>query len=336
MNYSKLFPLVHKSFPTICHSDTLLKNKPSSKLFNIYIPAGRKFFLWFCSIQSKKYCFLIEMNNHYNKHQKHNNTTKNIIKKIYFKYIAFKDELVQGTGTLLYGTFINNEFVCLKVIYMFGEKYSNDIHTDYDIMYDLVKNYIMNPNINDNDFIHVKLPIVSQRSDMLNEISLFPFKTYEIIRYNGYKNKIQGFTCNFIIKTNLERSDCYELYMKTSSQHLQFYDSAMVNDIKTSVFLNSLFESKRNQKSYLVVEFSDDENNDDDTKSLCNDKQLIVSCLFLPDYKKWKPYSKSKTDVPDTSDKIQMVERETMRCFGNLVNSQTQIQNQTYSIRNNK
>jgi hypothetical protein len=86
----------------------------------------------------------------------------------------------------------------------------------------------------------------------------------------------------FQIKKRPETEDVYELFTLNDEHQSIFYSTALVNDFKTSHFLKTLFYKKR--LTYKNVEFSDDE---DDIEVQDN---IYVGCLYISEFKKWKPY----------------------------------------------
>ena len=77
-----------------------------------------------------------------------------------------------------------------------------------------------------------------------------------------------------------------------------YYSNALVNDFKTSHFLKMLFYKRR--ANYKSIEFSDDEYEE-------NERDIFVGCLFIPEFKKWKPYI---VKTADFLKKIQFSEKK--------------------------
>ena len=93
--------------------------------------------------------------------------------------------------------------------------------------------------------------------------------------------------------------DVYDLFALDEKSELQFYSTALVNDFKTSHFIkNHAFKNKPNYKN---VELSDSE----EEESL---GEFCVQCLYIPDFKRWKPYS-SKALPPSFVRDIKIRER---------------------------
>jgi hypothetical protein len=82
-----------------------------------------------------------------------------------------------------------------------------------------------------------------------------------------------------------------------------FYSTAIVNDFKTSHFLKKLFRIKT---TYKNIEFDLEK----DIKDMPNEtRELFVSCIYIHEFKKWKPYI-SKNGSPDSLKTIVFKEKK--------------------------
>ena len=117
---------------------------------------------------------------------------------------------------------------------------------------------------------------------VLLECSNLPYQVYGILQVDN-RPKIAILSHLFghfhIKKDSLE--DVYNLYALNEKNELTIYSTALVNDFKTSHFLKKIFRIKT---TYKNVEFSDDE----DTPSC--ESSIFVSCIYIHEFKKWKPY----------------------------------------------
>jgi hypothetical protein len=90
-------------------------------------------------------------------------------------------------------------------------------------------------------------------------------------------NKPEKNTCKFMIKPT-NKPDVYELYCRAVDRHIEKFSLAAVPDMKTSVFLNQLFENENISPT-------------DDVTSLINQrKALYVECNYHKKFKMWIPY----------------------------------------------
>ena len=256
------------------------KTNTLSKHTCFFIPKGPKFFAAFTYLDNMPVCIFIDSNN-----------------KQTIKYACFKEELC--LGTLFYGTYIQNYFVCETIYYYKNEKVIDQLP--------LLK-YILENMIRESDYgecISFKLPHMSN-SNFILECSNVPYNVYGILQ-NLRLLSINYILGGFQIKKRVDTEDVYELFVLNELSVPVFYSTALVNDFKTSNFLNKLFCKKINYKN---VEFSDSED-EIETKgvsTLClESKPIYVGCLFIPEFKKWKPYGNKNIDFIKT---IQFIEKK--------------------------
>jgi hypothetical protein len=154
---------------------------------------------------------------------------------------------------------------------------------------------------NDNQSISFKLPQMSNSTKVVLECSNLPYQVYGILQIDNRPKMIilSHLFGNFNIKKD-PLEDVYNLYALNENE-LVLYSTALVNDFKTSHFLKKLFSIK---KDYKNIEFSDDE----DTESL-NKNLIYVSCIYIHEFKKWKPYVLKKGDA-DSTKTIQFKEKK--------------------------
>ena len=233
-------------------TNTLIKNTC------LFIPKGQKYFAAFTYMDNKPVCIFIDS---YNKQT--------------IKYVSFKEELC--LGTLFYGTIIQNYFVCETIYYYKNEKVNDPLN--------LIK-FILENMIKDSDYyasISFKLPHMTNNNFIL-ECSNIPYTIYGILQ-NSNLLKISNILGGFEIKKRVDYEDTYELFVLNECNIPEFYSTALVNDFKTSNYLNKLFNKKTN---YINVEFSDSEEEIDKPKPI--QKPIYIGCLYIQEFKKWKPY----------------------------------------------
>lgn len=296
MNYTTLFPNLIKISPEIKSSDLCYNYQKSNnynKNLNIYLPQGKKLVLWFLKYDNKPYSILMEINEQNNK-----------IEKCYFQYTCFKEELTNGCGTLLWCTKIENELSLNKIIYYMGEKYKKKLILENlnDIKY-MLDNYTK--NINNSEFIQFKIPIISSNKNFINEASCLNYNVYSIISQNNYIIPFHNYMCNFSVSVIDHLKDIYSLSC-INNDELEIYCNAFINDFKTSRFLKDVFKIKN--KDYTEIEFSDNDSDDCSQDIIYDDK--IITCIFIPDLKKWKPYKTSYKKYIDNYKKIKYIENK--------------------------
>ena len=133
---------------------------------------------------------------------------------------------------------------------------------------------------------------------------LYPYCNYlttldsDTIHNKEWLNKTLETYLNIKKDYNLE--DVYNLHCLNENNENTFYSTALVNDFKTSHFLKKLFYKYK--KNYKDIEFSDIEEEE-------NTNDLYVSCLYIQEFKKWKPYN-SKQNISDSIKTIQNKEKK--------------------------
>lgn len=292
MNYSTLFPTIIKKLPNIENNyfsyNYLENNYNKNNKTKFFMPSGRKMLLWFLKHNSNYYSILLEAEN-------------NKITKCHFNYLSFKPILTSGCGTLLWVTKIDNNLILNKIIYLKGEKYTNEsiMNNIIDIKY-ILDNYINQLN---NNFIQLRIPVISNNNNnIIYFASSLNYNIYNILNCNNFPIHIKEYLACFNVKVIDHKNDIYNLYC-LNNKKIQYYINAFVNDIKTSIFLKKTFNIKF--KQYQDIEISDDENKKNNEIEY---KDKYIMCIFIPNLKKWKPYKKSNYNNIDSINKIKYIE----------------------------
>lgn len=301
MNYSTLFPKVLTKLGNQYneHFKNDLKffidtNKTrQNKRVNIYLPHGRKFLLWFVNIEDHDYSFLIELE-------------KNKPAKVIFKYMCFDNSLSKYNGTILYGTCVQRNIFCAEKVIL----YNNNILLNKNIIHhlDLLKIIIDTriKQIKHEFFLQICYPNISEDNQFIMYASNLPYQVYQIRKNNNFNENIFHMSCNFSIMQINHTRDIYDLYIKKGNRLIK-YDTAFVNDYKTSIFLKKIFGNKT--KTYEYIEYSDDEEEIKQDNSINDNKQIIISCIYVNNVKKWKPYVKTNKNV-DSFTKMKDIEKK--------------------------
>ena len=80
----------------------------------------------------------------------------------------------------------------------------------------------------------------------------------------------------------------------------------MIPDYKTSVFMNNLFRTIKENKNLDFLEESDDEDefeNTNEDKFVDLKKSLILTCVYMDKFRKWKPIKLANQHSSITSKK---------------------------------
>ena len=118
---------------------------------------------------------------------------------------------------------------------------------------------------------------------------LFSKKPLKLQQKNAMKEVV------FQVESNAN-SDIYHLYcIKENKMHL--YDTAIINDYKSSVLMNKLF---RNIKENLNLDAIEESDSEDDFENINDNKYLLhksykMDCIFLPQFNKWTPKKVNET-----------------------------------------
>lgn len=242
---------------------------------SILIPCGKKYSATFKEENKKPLCILYDI-----EHKIH--------KPI---YVAFDPILT--LGTTIYGTLVDNTFVCEEITYYKNKKINKGMKYSYELLEHILNHYIKFSYVR--GVINFKLPYMTQ-AEPIFKVSEMNYPIYGIVqlRPKPFLYNLSKLFGHFIIYKNMELNDVYGLYVMNDKEEF-FYCNAFVNDIKTSYLLRKLFKNKKNYKN---IEHSDDEE-----EEVIVQKQYIT-CLYLPSYKKWKPYKYNHRKLVDTHKKI--------------------------------
>jgi len=279
-------------FPKIIKNNYDLTNNLAKKsLTCLFIPKGPKLFAWFTYYNNKCICLF------YNQEQN----------KIFTRYVSFKEEL--SLGTIIYGTLVENNFVCETLHLYKNENVGGNFINKLNIIKDII-----NFSIKESDFqqsISFKLPQMSNIPlRALLECSNLPYQVYGILQIDENRPKmviLNHLFGHFHIKRD-SLEDVYNLYTLNEKKDFVLYSTALVNDFKTSHFLKKIFRIK---KTYKNIEFSDsDEEIESDSKKIEKvEKDKYVSCIYIHEFKKWKPYI-SKQEMADFTKTIVIKEKK--------------------------
>ena len=310
---------VLSEFPNIKLSyETILHKKVDNYDIAFAIPFGKKCFAWFTTFNEQETCFILELDF----------SNKKEIKHIKIVNCCFTLPLCYGTvvyGTLFYH--MNNPFFTIEDIFWYkGHDISCHKFPDkFNKIVNLVKNDIRQISYN-NHYLVFGLPVIATPSSNLdNLLSEIKYKINSVqyiknnMRYSlhidEYNNIIVPHEKNtniektiekprkeIVTNTKLERNyqtkifickpdiqnDIYKLY-SLDNQYIGF---AGIPDYKTSVMMNKLFRTIKENEDLDALEESDDEEEFEDP-NICKfvylDKSHKLECIFNYKYKKWIP-----------------------------------------------
>ena len=270
-------------------------NNSNNLLFNDYAkyfvlkPKGKRSYLWFTYFEKKLLCILIIQNSknindnnnefytidiNYDNTLCYNNV---LLQVIYFKK-NLKSSSNNNTKTFYY--FVIDNVLNYNVYNSYIER--NDYNQNLNYKLSLFSKIMPLLNNLQNNNIIIKLPIiVDNNNDIFKLIYNIDYDVYCISIYSDYK-----YLGNFIFGNNLGNNlgnnsasiknnnkllatfkitpainqDLYNLFISDGSEYNEiFYDLALIDSYKTSVFMNKLFRYIKENKNLDYLEESDDE-----------------------------------------------------------------------------
>ena len=305
LNILSDFPNIKLSYEKIIH------NKVYNYDLIFAIPEGKKCFMWFSIYNDKPVCFMLEIDNN----------NKNSIQNIQIINCCFTSSL--SYGTIFYGTkfhHLNNPFFCIEDIFLYkGQDIFNlKLFDKINKICNILKHDIKQVSYN-NYCVVFGLPVVSSSNDDL-EINLKKIKYKlssikylnknnsslilnfdEYIKENENKNIKQEIrvgkqeirvnkevlTKLFIVKPDIQ-NDIYHLYTLDNV----YEGIACIPDYKTSVMMNKLFRTIKENNDLDALEESDDEEefeNPNIDKFVNLEKSYKMTCSLNRKFKKWVP-----------------------------------------------
>ena len=252
-----------------------ITNYMNNNTTSIFIPCGPKYLATFKEENNKPLCILYDIEN-------------KIHKSIYVSF-----DPILTLGTILYGTLIDHIFVCENIKLYKNKKIKETMN--YKLIEHILNHYIKFSTIH--DIYNFKLPYMTNEEPIFKASEL-NYSIYGILqlRPKPFLYKLSNLFGHFIIYKRHDLIDVYGLYVMYDNKEY-YYCNAFVNDIKTSYLLRKLF---KNNKNYKNIEYSDDE---ESIEKESIEKEYIT-CLYLPTYKKWKPYKYNNRKLVDTYKKI--------------------------------
>jgi hypothetical protein len=329
------FKFIANKFPITNYINNINKSKyfnisnlPSNADYYILKPKGRISYLWFTYYKKDLLCLLIFINN------------KNIEDESneFYKFNINYDNTLCYNNVLLVGTYFYkkekcnamNQYFILDNIINYNI-FNNVLNTIYGNnftfklnMYKNILNYIVNNSFSvysKNNYFNVYLGIILDNYDTLFKIIYkLDYEIYCISCYNS--NKYLG---NFIITNELLNNndknygynfkvtacinpDIYNLFILENNKET-FYDYALIDSYKTSIFMNSLFRKIKENTNIDLLEESDSEEEFENTnleKYVDLNKSYIIECFYNKKFKKWIPKNLSKTNYIIDKNKINL------------------------------
>tara|TARA_B100001175_G_scaffold317664_1_gene335567 strand:+ start:3139 stop:4140 length:1002 start_codon:yes stop_codon:yes gene_type:complete len=288
-------------------------NSNNKILFNddakyyILKPKGKRCYLWFTYIEKRLLCILIFMNN------------KNLTdpSNEFYEFPINFDDYICYNNILLYGFYFTNILNNIKNHYFIIENIFNyNIYNkilqkndyNYDFKYKLELFNKILPKIYCKNNYFIKLPIILNNSnDLFKTIYKLDYNIFSISAYSDNKylgsfifnnNNNNKITATFKI-TPCIYQDLYNLIIINGCKE-EFYDLALIDSYKTSLFMNKLFRNIKENINLDFLEESDEEEEFENVnidKYVYLDKHHYIECEYNNKFKKWIPKNLSKNKL---------------------------------------
>jgi hypothetical protein len=290
------FPQIKLSYEKILHT------KVYSNIFMI-IPKGIKMFAWFTFWKGQNVCFFIKLNE----------KGCIIVSDINIYPVNFSNEI--ALGTIFYGTYFDikgqNFFSCENIFYYKGRCIE---HYNFKDKLHKIGSLFTNNEIIQKSFtkycVVFGLPIIkSNYTQAYETVKLMTYNIYGIQVYNIDKNdnvdnsqplgifltKNQQINLEGIFRVKAAPNcDIYNLFCYDPKNINQPYSIALIPTYKSSVLMNSLFRSIKENSNLDLLEESDDEDefqNISENKFVNLEKSYIMKCIYNIKIKKWEPHT---------------------------------------------
>lgn len=305
-----------------CNDINILYNNTNK--YYIIKPKGKKCYLWFTYINKKLLCILIFINN------KNINDIKN---EFYELNITFDNELCYN-NTLVSCYYFKN---MKKDNYIVLDNINN--YNDYNYIIEknnYNKNFneklklwnIILPKINNTKTTFVKIPLIFNNiENLFKYINKINYNIHSIELYSDYNhngiylinknlinkniNNNNSIICTFKI-TSCINDDLYNLLIDDNGYEI-FYDIALINSYKTSIFMNKLFRNIRENENIDYLEESESEDlfeNTNSDKYVYLGKSYLIDCEFNNKFKKWIPINLSKNKLIEKKELLLILEKK--------------------------
>lgn len=269
--------------------DTILHRKVRADVYSL-IPKGSKVLAWFTYNRDKDVCLLMHLNR-YNK-----------IINVEQITLCFDRKL--SYGTILFGTYFtnaNHKFIsCEDIYYYKGENTQKLVYKErFELLQNIFSNALQQKAYT-KDFVIFGLPYMTNNlHDAFTKIKELPYSIHAVScrQWNGnnpdgiiLNKQVDSTECIFKVKANVEQ-DIYSLYCKGYKTD-DFYGYAGIFDYKTSVMMNNLFRTIKENINLDKLEESD---NDEEFEDISEDKFVnlkkivYMRCIYIKKFRKWKP-----------------------------------------------
>jgi hypothetical protein len=322
------FKTISNRFPIAnTNSNFNITNLSNTLDYYILYPKGRRGYLWFTYYKKEMLCLLIFING-----KKFDD-----ISNEFYKYEINYDNTLCYNNVLLIGTYFykyNNNNKSLQHYYVIDSVLN---YNYYNAIIKANNNNCFNSKLNlckkvvqaiSNSTFNINLGIILDNYDSIFKI-IYKLN-YDIYCVGCYSNN--KYLGNFILNIQLSKTvnknetnygynfkvtatltpDIYNLYILENNKEI-FYEYALIDSYKTSVFMNDLFRNIKENKNLDLLEESDDEDefeNIDLEKYVNLGKTYIIECFYNRKFKKWVPKNLAKNNYIIDKNKINLIKNK--------------------------
>ena len=280
--------------------------------FVLAIPEGKKCLVWFTKTSTEEnICYALEVGN-----GKKQITDVSVYNTCFCSTLSY--------GTILQGTMFrhdNRSVFCVEdILHYKGEEICFQTWRDKLVLLNHLFLYDISTVTYNDDFLTFGLPIMKYHfEDLMNHYDQIPYKV-KCIQFRKYDNVNMSQhllinRANELFHTNRAfpplpkkqesifkvkpecQPDIYSLYCKDdSSEDPVYYGIASIPDYKTSVMMNRLFRTIKENENLDALEESDEETefeNDAEDKFVSLNTEINMICSYHTKFKKWVPLKQS-------------------------------------------
>ena len=270
--------------------DKILHKKVYAEVFSV-IPKGPKAFVWMTYWRGKNVCLVMTLNSRGN------------VRDVDVMPACFN--AVLSYGTVLYGTLFKvNElghFSCEDIHFYKGRFVANcKFFEKVEMMSDMFRNHIVQKAYTSRSLV-LGMPMTKPNyQSASDEIPNLPYAVYGVSTWSYESSTSNGIHVSkmrstpkavFKVKATIQ-DDIYSIYCFNHSEHDDLYGDAMIPTYKSSVMMNGLFRSIKENANLDRLEESDDDDEFEDTrenKFVNLSKSLIMGCVYNRRFRKWQP-----------------------------------------------
>ena len=289
-------------------------------------PKGKKSYLWFTYIEKKILAILIFMNN------KNINDPSNE----FYEYPIKFDNNICYNNTLLFGYYLTDSTNNIIKHYFIIENIfnyniynkiiqNNNFNLNFNYKLNLYNNIL--PKLHNINNYYINLPIILSKSeDVFKKIYNLNYNIFNIAAYSKYKylgsynlynsnnnnnnnNNNNKLIATFKISACINQ-DLYNLFILNDKNQEEFYDLALIDTYKNSLFMNKLFRTIRENINLDYLEESDDDEifeNINVNKFVNLEKKYLIDCEYNSKFKKWIPKKISNNNKIITKKNLDLI-----------------------------